>query len=51
MSSEEIKKRKLNYLNCNFGELHEGEQLNYVCIENKCKEIGLICPVCKTIKH
>jgi hypothetical protein len=46
--SEDIKKRKLNYLYCNQGDLHEGEQLNYVFLDSKVPSTVLMCPVCKT---
>ncbi|CAD8056824.1 unnamed protein product [Paramecium primaurelia] len=49
--SEDIKSRVMNYLNCPYGDMHEGEQLNFVCLETTCKEMGLICPVCRTQKH
>ncbi|CAK66025.1 unnamed protein product (macronuclear) [Paramecium tetraurelia] len=49
--SEDIKTRALNYLNCPLGDMHEGEQLNFVCIDSTCKEMGLICPVCRSQKH
>ena len=48
MLAEDIKKKKLNYLTCNQGELHEGEQLNYVWIDSKNVQTTLMCPVCKT---
>ncbi|CAK75657.1 unnamed protein product (macronuclear) [Paramecium tetraurelia] len=49
--SEDIKSRVMNYFNCPLGDIHEGEQLNFVCLEANCKEMGLICPVCRTQKH
>ncbi|CAD8050421.1 unnamed protein product [Paramecium primaurelia] len=49
--SEDIKTRPINYLNCTFGDMHEGEQLNFVCLDTTCKEMGLICPVCRSQKH
>ncbi|CAD8057396.1 unnamed protein product [Paramecium primaurelia] len=49
--SEDIKTRAINYLNCTLGDMHEGEQLNFVCLDTTCKEMGLICPVCRSQKH
>lgn len=46
--AEDIKTRAINYLNCTLGDMHEGEQLNFVCLDSNCKEIGLICPVCRS---
>lgn len=33
---QSIKGKKITYLNCDKGGLHEGEALNYICIEEKC---------------
>ena len=41
---------KLKYFPCRKGNDHEGEVLNYICIEENCKEKGLICSICK-LKH
>ncbi|CAD8062816.1 unnamed protein product [Paramecium sonneborni] len=49
--SEDVKSKVMNYLNCPLGDMHEGEQLNFVCLETTCKEIGLICPICRCQKH
>ena len=38
---------KLKYFHCRKAGLHDGEVLNYVCIEKGCQEKGLICSVCK----
>lgn len=51
MNSDEIKERVLQYHSCPLGDLHEGEQLNLVCLDPQCKETGLICPICRTQKH
>ena len=42
---------KINYLECIEGKSHEGEKLNFVCIDLKCKENGLICSVCRSETH
>ncbi len=46
-----IKNKKLKYLECNIGDLHEGETLNLVCIDAKCLNNGIICSVCRLEKH
>ena len=41
-----IKKARVRYLKCQEGGLHEGEVLNFICIDPQCRQKGLICPVC-----
>jgi len=48
---DQIKKLKVRYLKCSKGGLHEGEVLNFVCIDANCKNKGLICPVCQNTTH
>ena len=38
---------KLRYFPCKKGGDHDGEVLNYICLEQKCKNKGLICSMCK----
>jgi|LakMenEpi03Aug12_release.lakeMendotaPanAssembly.Ray.scaffolds.fasta_scaffold3938602_1 hypothetical protein len=38
---------RMKYLECK-NILHEGEKLNLVCIDKKCKRSGLICSLCST---
>jgi hypothetical protein len=47
----EFRPDKLSYLDCHRGQLHEGEQLSFVCLDNRCMERGLICPVCHELDH
>lgn len=53
MSSEPdfIKKVKVKYLKCKKGDMHDGEILNFICIDTACKAKGLICPVCQSTLH
>ena len=30
---------------------HEDEFLNYVCVDKKCKQLGLLCSICKEDHH
>lgn len=43
----DIKNTKMKYLECNNGDLHEGEILNLVCIDPTCKDNGMICSICR----
>lgn len=40
---------RIKYLTCG-KELHEGESLNLVCVQQKCTNSGLICSLCRE-KH
>lgn len=51
VNSDYIKKSKIHYLKCDEGELHQGEVLNFVCVDSKCSKKGLICPVCRMSDH
>lgn len=46
-----IKKTKVKYLKCKQGADHQGEVLNFICIDPSCNKKGLICPVCQTSYH
>lgn len=46
--SENIKTRSINYFNCTLGDFNEREQRNFVCLDSAYKEIGLICPICRS---
>lgn len=46
-----IKKLRVRYLRCTKGDLHEGEVLNFICIDPACRNKGLICPVCQNTTH
>lgn len=48
---ESIKGKKIQYFNCDKGNLHEGEALNYICIDEKCKNKGLMCSICLNEEH
>lgn len=48
---DQIKKLRVRYLKCNKGDLHQGEVLNFICIDPNCKTKGLICPVCQNTSH
>ncbi len=45
------KSKKLNYFSCNKGGLHEGEHLNYICLNKECTERGLVCSICRNTDH
>jgi hypothetical protein len=34
--AQDIKTKRLKYLECLSGEMHEGEVLNFICIDPKC---------------
>lgn len=38
-------------MKCREGGLHDGEVLNFVCVDTKCAKKGLICPVCRMNDH
>jgi hypothetical protein len=48
---DQIKKLRVRYLRCTKGDLHEGEVLNFICIDPACRAKGLICPVCQNTTH
>lgn len=48
---DHIKKLRVRYLKCTKGDLHEGEVLNFICIDPACRSKGLICPVCQSTTH
>ncbi|KAL4436299.1 hypothetical protein ABPG74_015890 [Tetrahymena malaccensis] len=48
---EIIKQSKLRYLECPKGHLHDGEQLNFICVDPVCKDSGLICSICRIEIH
>jgi hypothetical protein len=48
---EQIKKLRVRYLKCSKGDLHQGEVLNFICIDPNCRSKGLICPVCQSTSH
>lgn len=48
---EQLKKLKVRYLKCSKGDLHQGEVLNFICIDPQCKNKGLVCPVCQATDH
>jgi hypothetical protein len=51
VESEQIKKLRVRYLKCSKGDMHEGEVLNFICIDPACRNKGLICPVCQNTTH
>jgi DNA repair exonuclease SbcCD ATPase subunit len=51
IESDQIKKLRVRYLKCSKGDLHEGEVLNFICIDPACRNKGLICPVCQNTTH
>jgi hypothetical protein len=51
IESDQIKKLRVRYLKCGKGDLHEGEVLNFICIDPACRNKGLICPVCQNTTH
>jgi hypothetical protein len=51
IESDHIKKLRVRYLKCGKGDLHEGEVLNFICIDPACRNKGLICPVCQNTTH
>lgn len=48
---EAIKTAQIRYLECEKGCLHEGEQLNFICVDSGCKEAGIICSICRMDSH
>lgn len=46
-----IQGKKITYLNCDKGDLHEGEALNYICLDNKCTDKGIMCSICLNQNH
>jgi hypothetical protein len=46
-----IRKTSLKYIKCQGGDLHDGESMNLVCVDEQCNYRGLICPVCKIESH
>ena len=46
-----LKQCKLRYLECQKGKLHDGEQLNFICVDSICKDSGLICSICRMEAH
>lgn len=46
-----VKKSKVHYLHCKKGNLHSGELLTLVCVDSKCTNRGLVCPVCRAEEH
>lgn len=42
---------KLAYSKCQRGSLHDGESLNFVCLNQGCASKSLICPICKSEEH
>jgi hypothetical protein len=51
IDSEEFKKVRIRYLKCPRGDLHQGEVLNFICVDPLCSSKGLICPVCQSTTH
>lgn len=51
IEEEYIKKAKVKYFKCKQGGLHDGEIMNFICIDPNCKNKGLICPVCQSTDH
>ncbi|KRX02414.1 hypothetical protein PPERSA_10031 [Pseudocohnilembus persalinus] len=49
--SDKQQNTNFGYKLCNQGGLHQGECLNYVCVEPVCYKNGLICPVCRYENH
>jgi len=43
--------QKIYYLECDKQASHEGEALNVLCIDKKCNQNGLICPICENENH
>jgi hypothetical protein len=50
-SNDSLKKSRMQYMKCREGGLHDGELLNFVCVDTKCEKKGLICPVCRMNEH
>ena len=47
---KELLSKKIKYLNCN--DCPEwGEELNFICVDGKCKDNGLICSICRSKNH
>ena len=44
-------KYKIKYMECNQDKSHEGENLNFVCLNEGCRENSLICSMCRNDKH
>ena len=42
---------KLPYLECSKGSMHDGEQLNFICVDPVCRDSGLICSICRMEAH
>ena len=51
IEADQIKKLRVRYLKCSKGDLHEGEVLNFICVDPACRTKGLICPVCQSTTH
>lgn len=48
---DDIKLSSFKYAKCMAGGLHDGELLNLICLDEKCQQRGLICPVCHMESH
>lgn len=46
-ASETIKNKKIKYFECEEGDLHQGELLNYITVDPTLFSNGIICGICK----
>ena len=42
---------KVRYFNCDVDPQHADESLNYVCLDKKCRNKGLLCSICRNSGH